>query len=80
MSKRETYVYRDGKLVPKHETEPLPTHGRSIHVMPDIAPFQTSGDKVAISSRSQLREYEKRTGTRQVGNDLKPPRLPGECA
>jgi len=46
--------------------------------MADITPFVTAGDNVPISSRSQLREYERRTGFRQIGNDIKPPRLPGE--
>lgn len=78
MAVRETYVFRNGELIPKHEAQPLPSHGRSVHVMPDITPFQTVGDRVEIGSRSALREYERRTGTRQVGNDLKPPRLPGE--
>lgn len=75
---RETYVFRNGELVPKHEAQPLASRSRSFQVMSDIAPFQTVGDRVAITSRSELREYERRTGTRQVGNDLKPPRLPGE--
>ena len=37
-------------------------------VMPDIKHFSTQ-DGVEITSRSKLREYERRTGTRQVGND-----------
>lgn len=36
--------------------------------MPDIKHFYTQ-DKVEITSRSKLREYERRTGSRQVGND-----------
>lgn len=75
---RETYVWRDGKLIPKALAQPLPTHGRSYQIMPDITPFVTVGDRVAITSRSELREYERRTGTRQVGNDIRPPRLPGD--
>lgn len=77
MSQRQTYVLRDGKLVPKTEAQPLPSQNGP-YVMADIAPFVTAGDNVPISSRSQLREYERRTGTKQIGNDLKPPRLPGE--
>lgn len=37
-------------------------------VMPDIKHFTTQ-DGVEITSRSKLRDYERRTGTRQVGND-----------
>lgn len=35
---------------------------------PDIKPFMTQ-DGVEISSRSKLRAYESRTGSKQVGND-----------
>jgi len=72
---RETYVFRDGALVPKSEARPLAT---APYVMGDIKPFVTAGDRVEITSRSTLREYERRTGTRQIGNDIRPPRLAGE--
>lgn len=36
--------------------------------MPDISEFVTT-DGVPISSRSELREYQKRTGMEQIGND-----------
>lgn len=42
-------------------------------IISDIQPFQTAGDKVAITSRSELRAYERKNGVRQVGNDLPPP-------
>ena len=74
---RCTYVLRDGRLVPKSEAAPLTTSGSSFYAMPDIAPFVTQ-DKVEITSRSSLREYERRNGVKQVGNDWKPPRLAGE--
>lgn len=38
------------------------------YVMSDIKPFVTT-DKVRIESRSQLREYERSRGVKQVGND-----------
>lgn len=64
---RDTYVLRDGKLVPKREAAPL--HGASI--MPDIKPFTTQ-DGVEITSRSGLRAYEQKNGVKQVGNDFRP--------
>jgi hypothetical protein len=67
---RQTYVSRDGKLVPKAEAAPLRSNGP--HVMNDIRPFVTT-DGVEITSRSSLRAYEQRTGLRQVGNDWTPP-------
>jgi hypothetical protein len=67
---RQTYVIRDGKLVPKADAAPLCANGP--HVMNDIRPFVTT-DGVEITSRSTLRAYEQRTGLRQVGNDWTPP-------
>jgi hypothetical protein len=73
---RETYVLRDGVLVPKSQARPLAS-ATGPYFVPDIAPFVTQ-DRVEITSRSSLRAYERRNGVRQVGNDWKPPRLPGE--
>ena len=67
---RQTYVIRDGKLVPKSEAAPSRANGP--HVMNDIRPFVTT-DGVEITSRSTLRAYEQRMGVRQVGNDWTPP-------
>jgi hypothetical protein len=65
---RETYVRRDSRLVLKQEAEALPIRGVA-NVMPDIRPFTTQ-DGTAITSRSHLRAFERRTGTRQIGNDF----------
>lgn len=64
---RETYVLRDGKLVPKSQSAPL-SRG-FFNVMPDIAEFRTQDGKV-IGSRSELRSYEQAHGVKQVGNDF----------
>ncbi len=48
-----------------HNGPHTPTDHRFI---PDIRPFMAQ-DGTEISSRSKLREYEQRTGSRQVGND-----------
>jgi hypothetical protein len=65
---RETYVLRDGKLVPKAEAKPL----GGAYYMPDITPFETQ-DGTHIPSRKHLRDYERAYGVRQVGNDIKLP-------
>lgn len=64
---KQTYVLRGGELVPKSKASPVRSLAQ--HVMPDIAPFVTQ-DGTAIGSRSTLRAYEQRTGTRQIGNDF----------
>lgn len=68
MMARETYVLRDGKLVPKSEAKSL----SGVTYMPDIAPFETQ-DGTHISGRKALRDYERANGVRQVGNDIKLP-------
>lgn len=63
---RETYVLRDGELVPKASAPPM---SGVFHVLSDIKPFVTQDGK-EISSRSGLRAYEQANGVKQVGNDF----------
>lgn len=69
-----TFVYRpDHPLANKHGMVPkeiATPPGGVFHFMKDIQPFVAPG-MVEITSRSKLRDYERRTGTRQVGNDWK---------
>lgn len=63
------FVWREGRgVIPIEEAEPV-IRSRVGGVMPDIAPFATQ-DGTPIGSRSALRAYEQRTGTKQVGNDF----------
>jgi hypothetical protein len=57
-------VWRDGRLVSKSKA----AAAEAAFFMPDIKPFVTQ-DGVEITSRSALRAYEQRTGTKQCGND-----------
>jgi hypothetical protein len=43
--------------------------GKSLQVMSDIEEFVSPIDKTVISSRSGLRNHERRHGIRQIGND-----------
>lgn len=69
---RETYVLRDGQLVPKHLAKPLP--GRSWNVMPDIEPFVSPIDNSVIGGRRQKREHMKAHGVIDVGNEKLEPK------
>jgi hypothetical protein len=64
----KTYVWRDGKWVDK-KTVKAP----SLHIMPDIKDYQVVGPEYGkvISSRSKHREYLKRHGLVEIG-DQKP--------
>jgi hypothetical protein len=64
---RDTFVMRNGKLVPKSTAAPL--NSGVFHVMSDIKPFVTQ-DGRPIESRSHLRAYERANGVKQVGNDF----------
>jgi len=68
---RETYVLRDGELVPKNQAAPLKQQSGPFF-MADIQPFVTQ-DGHEITSRSSLRAYEIRNGVKQIGNDCPPP-------
>jgi hypothetical protein len=61
---------RWAELPPSNPVEKINTASSGPTVIPDIAEFVAPGG-VLIGSRSKLREYEQRTGTRQVGTDLK---------
>lgn len=62
-----TYVMRNGALVEKRLAPPRAS-SRSVYVISDIEPFTTQ-EGAAITSRVELREYERRNGVRQVGTD-----------
>jgi hypothetical protein len=62
-----TYVLRDGALVDKRLAPPRAS-SRSAHVISDIEPFTTQ-EGAAITSRADLREYERRNGVKQIGTD-----------
>jgi len=72
MSRRK-WIVRNGKTI---EVDPKTYRPVDRHIfsgiIPDSKPFETiDGDY--IGGRAQLREHEKRTGTYQVGNELKQP-------
>lgn len=71
---RETYVMRDGELVPKRLAAPLHRSAASPTFMPDIKEFVSPIDGELITSRSKLRAHERRHGVRQAG-DFKPGEL-----
>ena len=56
-----------GRCVEIH-THNGPEFQRDHRFIPDIAPFRTQ-DGTEISSRSKLRDYERKHGVKQVGND-----------
>lgn len=63
---RKRYIVTDdGRFVEKHIAQ---AERAGITIIPDITPFQTQEGE-AITSRAALREYERKNGVRQVGND-----------
>lgn len=63
-----TYILRNGELVEKRLAELTVAPSRSVHVLSDIEPF-ISQDGTAITSRRDLRAYERAHGVRQLGTD-----------
>ena len=62
---RTTYVYRKGNLVEKRQSNA--EGGYSI--ISDVEPFTSPIDGTVLSSRSQIREHERKHQVRQCGND-----------
>jgi|TARA_R100001460_G_scaffold19375_1_gene40450 hypothetical protein len=60
-----TYVYRDGKIVPKASAAPK----GGVSIMKDIEPYQNMKDRGWITSRSQHREFLRRNNFVEVGNE-----------
>jgi hypothetical protein len=62
---RQVYVYREGLgVIPKEEAPPK---GGVFHYMQDIGAFVSPLDRSEITSRSQLREHERRHNVKQCG-------------
>ena len=71
---KTTWVLRDGKLVPKVRSRRI-----GLQLIPDLADsFVSPVDGSVISSRSNLREHNRRNGVADVGNDpaFKHPKRP----
>lgn len=69
MSNRKRYRYdRDLDAVVEIHDHNGPQHQRCHNIIPDIQPFKTQ-DGTEITSRSNLRAYERKHGVKQVGTD-----------
>ncbi len=60
------YIWHEGRWVPREEFR---RPASRIHVIPDVQAFRSPVDGSVISSRSALREHERRHDVRQIGND-----------
>ena len=60
-----TFVYRDGKIVPKASA----ALKGGVSIMKDIEPYQNMKDRGWITSRSQHREFLRRNNFVEVGNE-----------
>jgi hypothetical protein len=77
---RDTYVMRNGKLVPKRLATPLIEANVAHYVISDLAEYRAAaadkhnGKRPMIGGRRQHREFLQRNGYQEVGNDYVPPR------
>lgn len=76
MAKTGTWVYRNGKLVPKHKAGPRIQRDAAPMVISDIEPYRASaadkatGKRPVIGGRRQHREFLQANGYRELGNDM----------
>ncbi len=69
MAKTGTWVYRNGKLVPKHKAEPLARNGvRNVisDYLPDLIHPQTGK---RMDSKSEFRKVTRAKGGVEMGNE-----------
>jgi hypothetical protein len=77
-----TYVMRNGRLVRKPKAM-RPSAAAGPQIISDIAPYQTAatdvatGKRAVIGGRRQHREFLRRNGYVEIGNDYVPPRREG---
>jgi len=62
---KQTFVYQDGKVIPKAEATAL----GGLSLIRDIEPYQNMKDRGWITSRSQHREFLRRNNFVEVGNE-----------
>ena len=79
MAARETYVMRNGRLVPKQQAIATPTP-QGPHLIRDIEPYRSvaldraTGRRAVIGGRAQHREFLRRNDYVEVGNSYVAPR------
>jgi hypothetical protein len=75
MPPRETYVMREGRLVPKRGAKRDDIAPRGPQIIRDIEPYRSvafdiaSGKRVLVGGRAQHREFLRRNNYVEVGND-----------
>lgn len=79
--KRGTYLWRGGRWVHVSKLRRAVTKAGGIQVISDIEPYRTAaadvakgGKRVVIGSRSEHRDFLRRNGYTEVGNDFVAPR------
>ena len=76
---RATYVMRNGRLVRKRKDPSPSVWAACPQIMSDIAPYRTAatdvatGQRAVIGGRRQHREFLRRNGYVELGNDYVPP-------
>lgn len=80
---RQSYVYRDGKLIPKHLAGPHPLSGRpagrGAHVIRDeMEPMKSMLDGKLYTSKRRYEAHVRSRGHDIVGNDTHYLTRPGE--
>ena len=66
---REVYVYRNGRLVPKHEAEPLPGHTGAYVISDTMDALRHPITGRIMDSKSQFRSVTRAHGCVEVGNE-----------
>jgi len=71
---RETFVLRDGKLIPKHLAPPRHSAADGVQIIRDIEPYRNVIDQKVVGGRRQHREFLRQHGVVEVGNERPQPK------
>jgi hypothetical protein len=74
--KRGTFVYRNGKLVPKHKAAPLKTDPHFYVISDTMNPTRHMASGRVFDSKRAFREETRAHGCIEVGNEPLKPRTP----
>lgn len=75
---RETYVYRNGKMVLKHLARPLGAVGPGVGIIKDLEPYRNTVDGKVVGGRRQHRDFLRAYELTEVGDQAprEAPRAP----
>lgn len=68
---RESYVFRNGQLIPKNEAAAEKMRSQGIQIIKDIEPYRNVVDRKVVGGRRQHRDFLRAYNLVEVGDQAK---------